>query len=1277
MTLERRVGVWYLSLLLTGETSPELGDDRRVSRVAFQQAPYVAVDDVVLHATRPGESAPSLRLAIGVRRRPNFVRSDQDTSKLVVEYVRALLREPEDGLDYRLGLAVAGDQTHTRQLAQLAVLARMQSTESEFFELLAVPRRFDRGLSDRLSHLVDMIEAAHVELGTLKPDTDLVRRTTWQLLSVLEVLHFRLEEPDTADWATIQNRLVGVARGRDLTGAGRLRDALQGQVAVYAPHAASVDESSLRRDMYALLETAAHRYERAWALLDELDRLARGSVRNAIGTAASALTLDRRNASASLVAAADRVDALVVSGDSGVGKSALVFDAMAGLTSGAPEDAQAVVLNLRQLPDDWMLLADRLGAPLADAFGDLTAPTRYVVVDAADAAAETKRDVFAYLVNAAKDSRIRLIAIVQNDARQVVHDLLADRLGATAVGAHEINELEDDELEQVLHAFPALERVARAPRARALLRRLVVIDLLVRSGATEVPLSDAEAMREVWNGLVRRREQRDRGLPDAREQVLMGLASHALNGGSVSGLDPEALAGLRADGLLRGVQDNPWHVLPEFAHDEIRRYAVARVLLSAGDIGVAVIAANAPRWALSAVTLAVQASMSVYQTSTSGRADLETVQRQMDSVADAGFGARWSDVPSEAVLGLGQPIELLRRAWPTLRADSNAGLHRLLRVLYQRHRAQSLLDPLVTEPIVELLLTESAPWLISEEVATMVADWMMSLVVGDAPEGHPLRVRLRDHLAAYCDGAQVRLEAWQAEQSARASRSADDTDDVTPPPPTVLGPARRARIDRRWAVPQEIRDQTTVHLWACLGPDLGEPGEQVLRRLAQDAPEDLAPALEEPGAGRAVGSYRHGLLAVLVEAYYIVEPDEDHALLEDGIRRHTFGGVGVPLAAWYRGPFSAMFQTDLIRGIGVLNRMLNHAARVRARTLAALGDPWRRPQQEEVDRYGLDLNLTGQERRYVGDPHVWQWYRGTGVGPYPCMSALQALERVCDQLLAMDIRPERLVELLLDGCDSLAMPALAVGVLVRHIEGVNDLLDRFLAEPYVWHLEFARVTNETAGLAASSEGIANPTRRHWSLRDAAMWLTVSADDERAEQLREIGRQLVARAADQFGDEASEADAGASDDLAFVRAWASTLDRESYSAQEHADGVLLQSSPPQDVIDALEADNADLGRGSEAIRIQMRYLRALSLRQPDPPLDGRRTRSGSGHSPRSRGKPASTFGDRGRWDGWSSFGIRAARSTHRQDRTRRAGAPVRRRQPPSHRRRGASGQRDGR
>src|SRR5258708_27675991 len=140
-------------------------------------------------------------------------------------------------------------------------------------------------------------------------------------------------------------------------------------------------------------------------------------------------------------------------------------------------------------------------------------------------------------------------------------------------------------------------------------------------------------------------------------------------------------------------------------------------------------------------------------------------------------------------------------------------------------------------------------------------------------------------------------------------------------------------------------------------------------------------------------------------------------------------------AAWYYGPFAILFRTDFVTGVAALNRMLNHAARVRAGVLSNSGDPFDPvPADDRVGEYRTELEVTGVRRDYVGDAHVWMWYRGGGVGPRPCMSALLALERVCDEAHANGAPLENLVAILLTDCDNLATVALTVGLLVRHLE---------------------------------------------------------------------------------------------------------------------------------------------------------------------------------------------------------------------------------------------------
>ena len=274
---------------------------------------------------------------------------------------------------------------------------------------------------------------------------------------------------------------------------------------------------------------------------------------------------------------------------------------------------------------------------------------------------------------------------------------------------------------------------------------------------------------------------------------------------------------------------------------------------------------------------------------------------------------------------------------------------------------------------------------------------------------------------------------------------------------------RRRR--QRPEVPYECRDKIFLELLALLGPDLGVDGEAILRRVTQDAPSWLAPAVEGPFTGLALARYKRGLLTQLTEAYYLDEEADDDGLGDYGIRRHRAGFGG--LDAWYHSPFMTLFRTDFRGGVKTLNWLLNHAALIRARILTRLHGMSHRLLDSDVGPYRADLKITGTRRLYVGNEHVWMWYRGTGVGPYPCMSALQALERTCDQIIKAGIPIKTLVPLLLDGCENLAMVGLVVGILVRLLEATDDLLYPYFTEPIIWSHEFRRVGSEYSRLAAN------------------------------------------------------------------------------------------------------------------------------------------------------------------------------------------------------------------
>ena len=1207
VTFERKVAVQYLAHLLVGDGAVEFGEGRRAVSVAFQQAPDHPVDDLIIRAARPEEVSPSLELALGVRRSPKLVLSDESTQKLVRDFVRALLNVPADGPEARLGLVVAGPQQHAQQLSTLSGLAAVQMDAPGFFDLVYTPNRFNASIRGRLEQLVRLVEKALQDLGVASPELATVRQLTWQLLSRLEVLMPRLESPDETDWSEVENKLVTVARGLDLSGAEKLRDRLLTLSSDYSPISARVNLEILRRDAHETLDTNFRRYQQGWQMLDHLHGSALESFRDEItdSDGVRRVRIDRSESAASLVERVREADAVVVGGQSGVGKSALTLVTLSAVYA---DTMQSICINLRQLPKLTVDFEARLGLPLSTLLGELSAPLRMLVIDGADAVTEGMEDAFRYLVSAAKASGVKVVAVSGMDSMEVVYDILSARFGES-VARYQVEPLTDTELYEIVKTFPEMEGLTSNSQSHELLRRLVVIDLLVRGQLSGAPLTEADAMQQVWSRLVRRQERSDRGHPDTRESVLLRLADLSLKGSNrldvINQFDATAITGLRQDGLLQRSNENPFISGPDFAHDEVRRYAVARLLLADMDPTSRILSAGAPRWALGATRLACQAWLDEPDTTASPlRGRFAALQMSFDALVEAGHGTRWGDVPSEALLTLVDPREMLRDAWVGLQADDDAGLRRIARLVDQRLRKDNgLVDNAAIEPIIELLLEDDTPWGSGKHVADLLRDWLLAHVFAGTPASHPLRNILREHLVNACAVADMRLaEQMEAEAAERAARTTEEIErerqilesqSAMFSQITYGGRPRRQRSE----VPHEYRDEAFLELLALLGPDLGDDGERILRRVAEDAPGWLAPALEGLLVDRSLASYGGGLLAHLTEAYYLDDEPGGLAFDDDGIRDHRSRSLHLPLAAWHRGPFMALFQTDFRRGVAVLNRILNHAALNRSRILARLYQMSQSIEDIDDSPFRPVFEITGTRRPYVGDEHVWMWYRGTGVGPYPCMSALQALERTCDQLIGVGIPIKTLVPLLLDGCENLAMVGLVVGILARHLEASDDLLDPYLTEPLIWNHEFRRVANEHSWLAADSDGLEAPERRMWSFRETAMLMALRAENERVADLRALGETLIERARRRIeqgiGAESTEKGANGSEgievQLATVRVWASSLDRGGFQVHDTPDGLRIQATPPKEVVEVLQNDNKKLELVAEEIRLVYRYF----------------------------------------------------------------------------------------
>jgi len=1202
---EHRLGTVFLVRLLTAQPVLELSE-RAPERVAFQQSPATTVDDLVV--TSSPEGGTSIRLEIAVRRAPKFIRSDKKTNELVAALVRADLdaeRDSQPLVERRLAVAVSGWQKHAQEIAELAVVARGQSTADEFVQLIRTPGKFaTRG---RLDHLLDMVAAALVEIGD--EDAGAREHRCWSLLRRLWILQVDLEVGHEDDWTRLAHDLKPVALDPSDDTAVALRDRLEQLSAELARNAGVVDALALRRRLHGHIRPDAHVPPVGWTRLLALDEQARFTVaRSIVGGGSTTLTLPRRAIREDLGTAITAEGDLVVKGDSGVGKSALVMDAIEPGELG--EDCQAIVLNLRQLPTSQLELVALLSAPVDELFSQLTAPDRLLVIDSAEGAAEDHGEVFSYLLRSARGAGLRVIAVASTEGAGA-----ATQLMTSEPREYVVTGLDDEELATAGAHIPALQRLVDNPRARELLRRPIVIDLLARADDPGLPLSEAQALDHIWHHLVRNGNRRDLGAPDAREQVMLRLAAHAVSKGDVDDLlarlDHAAVDGLRRSGLLLPASRLPWERIPEFKHDLLRAYSVARLLLEHRDPVAALTGNGAPRWALASARLACEILLSAPDEPSHSRVGrFASLQTGFDAIASAGGGERWSDVPSEALLAVPDPADLLKDAWPTLLLNKAEGVARLIRILHGRHQRTGILDAIIAEPVISELLEVGTPPTLADQVAELIRDWLRAHVLQGTPAGQPTRIALRDTILHQCaENERVLDEHEAAQRAALAARTAEeiaaDEERLKMFAPIGL-PMPRSRRQRpeptRHRPHQWIRDAQVEHL-VLLGADLGPEAEAILRRIAEDEPHSLDHAVEPVLAGQSLATYNPKLLIDLVGAYYIEDDDDDEdgwgwsgGLNDDGIRHHRFGGLGSPLASFTNGPFLALFRADYRGGVALLNRMLDHAARHRVRTLSNLS--YGEVIEEDHRDMRHVLSPTGEPREYIGDGHVWLWYRGTGVGPYPCMSALQALEFVTEEYIRAGVPPQALVGIMLESAHSLAMPALALGVLVRHLEVAGDAIDPYLVDPTVWRLEFSRTIHDQTGfLAARIPGLPNPERRGWSLREVSMMLTLRATGDRIAHLKSLGEQLLANAHAEVGDDSAD---GAREHLAAVRNWAASLDRGAYEVKQVDDQVVIQQAVDPEVERVLGESNADLRRTNDAVGLTVRHahVRDNGGRAPD-------------------------------------------------------------------------------
>lgn len=1054
--------------------------------------------------------------------------------------------------EVRLGLAVSGRFGPAAQLAELTEVARRQQSAADFEVAVNAPQAHTRVVRDRLTNTKDVVKAA-LEASSRNADSQTVVETTWSMLKALYVLQEELEGDTASGVTAIVSRLQSLASSPSR--ASELHRRLVEVAGQGGIRAAAIDRAMLRRELRSFGQLGASRDFAAYrsriesletALLQRTDRsIPRWGEGDAFRLARSELVEELT----AKIREAPNGRVLLLRGEPDVGKSALALDAVDVIRSAG---GSAIVLSLRDLPQDVLQFGSLVGASPADLLSSAaTGPDSLLLLDGAEVIQERDEQVLPSLLTAAASVGLVTVLVARDDATGALRELVK-RLGLGEPDEQTVAAISADESSSLLEAMPELAPLASGPRAAWLFRRLGIVDQIVRSAIREGRLpssiqTEAEVAQMFWSACVRNSEQVVGGVaPDDRDIAVTAVA-RSLLGTSVTIPTGTALVALRSDGiLLRRDSTTAWRTTDAFSSDVIRDFALATVLVRDGL--ALLIESSGPRWAIRAVRLYGQARLgAAIQSGDQALLEAwETAQAEFDRLASA-HGARWNEVLWEAVLSAGWSDQLLSAIAPVLQSETSL-LKAALNCVKLRFAFAGAADPIVGAPLLDWILdncdfSQVFTSYRDEDTREFILSWLKGLarreVSGEDIEALRLsRVRLRALLLDLDPGYQAR-EEW-------------------------------------------------LECLGLLGGDADAVSRQALVDFAQQRPAFLAPLVESFDVANSLATHDAALLVELAEAYYIEQPKHSpwgSSSLDDGIRHHRSGGFRSPMAAWYLGPFWNLLNGDFNLGLGLIDKMLDHGARGRLAVLDDLGRR-REPRESRADE-GLELDLLGLgPRTYLGDAHVWSWYRGSSVGPYPCMSALFALERMLDAFVRADI-PIRLVATrVLRDASTLASAGLVCGFLVRHLDQVTDELDEYLAQPEIWQLEIGRVVSEGTlhVQGADPEGIDGKERRTWTPHSIASHLVVmamtSGDSEALARLKAVGDRLLDAAG---GDEAP----------AFVRQWVANFDPSTYSFTEVEGGLLVEVNPGEEVERELAEGREHSALIQEMYRLQNRYrLRQL-------------------------------------------------------------------------------------
>lgn len=919
-------------------------------------------------------------------------------------------------------ITLRGTNTLLEHFSGLLDCARSSRTPDDFVRRMETPG-FINGQSvkqcDIIQQIISDVEGRSVSKAEI-----------WPFLRVLHVLSLDLTTETRQTEAQIRSLLAYTSNEHDSHDVAEATwNALLREVSEGTPSAKCYSYDDLPETLRKRHSPIGGKKQRILQALSDHSALILGSIRSTIG---EEIHLPRFRLIQQIIEQLETTQVVLISGPAGSGKSVIAKDVIDILSQDhfvfsfrAEEFAYAHLdqaLQNSQIPARGI----ELGALLA------SQARKILLIESLERLLErVPRDAFTDLLSLLKnDKSWRLVLTCRESSTDLARAALLESVGIRHTVVR-IQPLNDEELKSVWVVYPTLDRLLNSQALRELLRLPYFLDRVLQidwSLELTLPQSERELRELFWKEIVRAERYETGMIPRRRGDTFIQIALQRARTltpyAECDDIDFEALNALRKDSLIVSHPKNDKLIAP--AHDILEDWAIlcwieeqyvkhnGSFLDLASDIDTHPAVRRAYRkWVMEFVERDPDRSDELFQI----------------AVSDNSLPPHFRDDTLVSILRSSSSMEFLRKHATLLFANNKQLLRRVIHLL--RVACVTALDFMDSATLYNV--PEGPAWacileLIRSQLDSfdkedcslllgLIEDWAKGVTWNNPyPDGAEAVASIAYWLLSYFDDYLFKDE-------------------------------RKRTLKVIVKIPKADSDRFTALLH----------GRHEDDRLSDELREIIFESLE----GMPVARDMPDLFVSVARDYLLCyETDLQRDLrYASSIDKETLFGIKeyrsfrfFPASA-YRGPFLPLLRFHPRKGLDFIIDVFNHSAEWYAHP---------RVQRDIEPPYEIILTFTdGTMQRQWCNSRLWNWYRGTSVGPYVLQSILMALERwLLEYAEAHADQLDKVLLHILKRSYSAALTAVVAAVATAHPYESSETLLVLLRSKECILLDRERLANE-------------------------------------------------------------------------------------------------------------------------------------------------------------------------------------------------------------------------